>query len=137
MVSNMSRETSTLTVIGADVVISGSVRVDGPIRLSGVIEGVLIAEGKATIETDGRLVGDVFAEDLSVAGRLEGNASVRERLHVARSGSLSGNVRYGSLQVDRGGILVGSTIPGEDTISLDAEGDDVEDAVALPETAPA
>jgi cytoskeletal protein CcmA (bactofilin family) len=133
----MSREASTLTVIGADAVISGSIRVDGAIRLSGVLEGALIVEGKATIEAEGRLVGDVFADELSIAGRLEGNASVRDRLHVARSGNLSGNVCYGSLQVDRGGILVGSTMPGEDTISLDADGDDAEDRGALPEAAPA
>jgi len=133
----MSREASTLTVIGADAVISGSIRIDGAIRLNGMLEGVLIVEGKATIEAEGRLVGDVFADELSIAGRLEGNASVRDRLHVSRSGNLSGNVRYGSLQVDRGGILVGSTMPGEETISLDAEGDEVEDGDPLPEGAPA
>jgi cytoskeletal protein CcmA (bactofilin family) len=131
----MSREAQSLTVIGADAVISGSIRVDGAIRLNGMLEGVLIVEGKATIESEGRLVGDVFADELTIAGRLEGNVAVRDRLYVAGSGNLSGAVRYGTLEVARGGIMVGSTMPGEETISLDDDGEDAE--VALPEAAPA
>lgn len=114
-------KSADLTVIGSSAVIEGSIRVEGAIRLNGRFEGVLIVEGPAWIGASGSVAGDVVANELNVGGRLEGSVSVRDHLHVARDGRLHGDVRYGSLEVDRGGILAGTTIQGEDTISMDVD----------------
>jgi cytoskeletal protein CcmA (bactofilin family) len=111
------------SVLGSGVVIEGSVRVEGPIFVNGRIIGVLIVDGEASIGPTGLVLGDIVADDLTVGGRIEGNVSVRNNLHVTRTGVLVGNARYGSLEVDRGGILMGSTVQGEDTISLEADAD--------------
>ena len=124
MFAAKTHATAEPTVIGDGVVIEGSIRVDGSIRVNGHIEGILIVEGEASIGPRGEILGDIFAGDLTVGGRLEGNVSVRDLLHVAGGGNLLGDVRYGSLQVDRGGVLTGRTIPGEDTISIEAEDGD-------------
>jgi cytoskeletal protein CcmA (bactofilin family) len=123
---------STTTVIGSGAVIEGSIRAQGSVRVEGVINGVLIVEGRAAIADSGAVVGDVLADELSIAGRLDGNTSVRDHLHVARTGSLYGDARYGTLQVDRGGVLVGRPVPGEDKISIEV---DAFDANVVPEPA--
>jgi cytoskeletal protein CcmA (bactofilin family) len=112
---------SNTTVIGSGAVIEGSIRVQGSVRVEGVVNGVLIVEGSAAIAAGGEVVGDVLADELSIAGRLDGNTSVRDHLHVARTGSLYGDARYGTLQVDRGGVLVGRPVPGEDKISMEVD----------------
>jgi cytoskeletal protein CcmA (bactofilin family) len=123
------------TVIGHDAVLQGSIRLESSLRIDGRIEGILIVEGVASIGPTGCVIGDMFAEeDLTVGGRIEGNVSVRKHLRVTRDGCIVGHVRYGSLQVERGGILTGSTAQGEDTISID---DEVEAAAAAPDLMPA
>lgn len=127
-------KTGDPTLIGSAVIIEGSIRVEGPLQLNGRLSGVLIVEGAAAIGATGMVIGDVVANDLRVTGRVEGNVSVRDHLHVANGGCVRGDVRYGTLQVDRGGILAGTTVQGEDTISLDAE---LDEAATIPEPLPA
>ena len=109
------------TVIGHGAVIEGSVRSTASVHLNGRVEGLLIAEGDAIIGPTGSVLGDVMAERLVLEGAIEGNVSVRGHLVVAACGVLRGDVRYGTLQVERGGILAGSALHGEDVITIEAE----------------
>jgi cytoskeletal protein CcmA (bactofilin family) len=101
------------TVIGRGTVIEGTVRVSGRVQVDGEIEGSLIAEGHVSVGPSGSIVGEVVADQLAVGGRVEGKVTVREHLHIAPGGSTRGELRYGSLQVDRGGVIDGSTLHGE------------------------
>jgi cytoskeletal protein CcmA (bactofilin family) len=103
------------TVIGKGTVIEGIIRVDGPIQVDGHIDGGLSAEGHASIGPTGCVLGDLTADELAVGGRVEGTISVRNHLYVAPGAIVRGDVRYGSLQVDRGGVIDGSALHGEET----------------------
>ena len=109
------------TVIGHGVVIEGAVRAAAAVHVNGRVEGLIIAEGEAFIGRGGSVLGDVMAEQLTVEGAVDGNVSVRGHLRVAASGVLRGEVRYGTLQVERGGILAGNALHGEDVITIEAE----------------
>ena len=101
------------TVIGRGTIIEGTVRVCGRVQVDGQIDGTLIAEGHVSVGPSGCIVGEVVADQLAVGGRVEGKVNVREHLHIAPGGSARGDVRYGTLQVDRGGVIDGSTLHGE------------------------
>jgi cytoskeletal protein CcmA (bactofilin family) len=101
------------TVIGRGTIIEGTVRVCGRVQVDGQIDGTLIAEGHVSVGPSGSIVGEVVADQLAVGGRVEGKVNVREHLHIAPGGSARGDVRYGTLQVDRGGVIDGSTLHGE------------------------
>lgn len=120
------------TVIGKGTVIEGTVRVSGRVQVDGQIDGSLIAEGPVAVGPSGSIVGEVVADELTVGGRVEGRVNVREHLHIAPQGIARGEVRYGSLQVDRGGVLDGSTLRGEDTNTLEAAGDSAHAPPPLP-----
>ena len=98
------------TVIGKGAVIEGTVRVLGPVQVDGEIDGSLLAEGHVSVGPTGIIMGDVVAEDLALGGRIEGRIEVRKHLYIAPGASARGEVRYGTLQVDRGGVLDGSTL---------------------------
>jgi cytoskeletal protein CcmA (bactofilin family) len=106
------------TVIGRGTCIEGTIRVSGRVQVDGQIDGTLLAEGPVSVGPSGSIIGEVAAHELAVGGRVEGKVNVREHLHVAPNGVCRGEVRYGSLQVDRGGVLDGSTAHGEDTNTL-------------------
>jgi len=114
------------TVIGKGTVVEGSVRVSGPVQVDGRIDGALIADGEASIGPTGSVLGDVFADDLMIGGLVDGSVSVRDHLHVAPGGRMTGEARYGSLQIDRGGVLAGSALHGEDTITIEADSGEAE-----------
>ena len=98
------------TVIGRGAVIEGTVRVFGPVQVDGQIEGSLLADGHVSVGPTGSIVGELVAEELAIGGRVEGQIQVRDHLYIAPGASARGQVRYGSLQVDRGGVLDGSTL---------------------------
>jgi cytoskeletal protein CcmA (bactofilin family) len=104
-------------------VIEGTVRVTGRVQVDGQIDGTLIAQGNVSVGPSGVISGEVVAHDLVVGGRVEGKVNVTELLHIAPNGIARGEVRYGSLCVDRGGVLDGSTAHGEDTNTLQVDAD--------------
>jgi cytoskeletal protein CcmA (bactofilin family) len=125
MFGNKSKNAATEpTVIGRGTLIEGTLRVSGRVQVDGAIDGMLVAEGPVSVGPSGSIIGEVVAHELAVGGRVEGKVSVREHLHVAPNGVCRGEVRYGSLQVDRGGVLDGSTAHGEDTNTLQTSDSD-------------
>jgi cytoskeletal protein CcmA (bactofilin family) len=120
--SKSKRSASTEpTVIGRGTVIEGTIRVAGRVQVDGQIDGTLLAEGHVSVGPSGSILGEIVAHELAVGGRVEGKVSVRENLHVAPEGVCRGEVRYGSLQVDRGGVLDGSTAHGEGANTVHGE----------------
>jgi cytoskeletal protein CcmA (bactofilin family) len=134
MFGNKSKTSTSTepTVIGRGTLIEGTIRVSGRVQVDGQIDGSLIAEGPVSVGPSGSIVGEVVAHELAVGGRVEGKVNVREHLHVAPNGVCRGEVRYGSLQVDRGGVLDGSTAHGEGTDTLQTDGVSDSDRPGMP-----
>lgn len=112
------------TVIGAGAVIEGTVRASGPIQVDGHIDGTLHVEGQVSVGPNGAITGDVTADEVVVGGRVEGRLTARALLHVTAGGRVRGEVRYGALQIDRGGVIDGTTAQGQaaEALPRDANG---------------
>jgi cytoskeletal protein CcmA (bactofilin family) len=102
------------TVIGRGAVIEGVVRVRGRVQVDGRVEGTLEVEGTLSVGPEGRISGEVTAEDIAVGGEIEGKITARKHLHVVRTGKVRGEVRYDTLQIDRGALLDGRTVHGDE-----------------------
>lgn len=78
---------------------------------------VLVVEGKVEAKlTDGKLLeitesgqfrGSVEIENADIAGRYDGQLVVHGRLTVRSTGRISGMVKYGELEVNAGGQIIG------------------------------
>ncbi len=101
------------TVIGRGAVIEGIVRIRGRVQVDGRVEGTLEVDGTLSVGPEGRIRGEVIADDVVVGGEVEGKLTARKHLHLVRSGKVRGDVRYDTLQVDRGAVLDGRTLHGE------------------------
>lgn len=130
--SKATKSATEPTVIGQGTVIEGTIRVAGRVQVDGQIDGTLIAEGHVSVGPTGSILGEVVAAELAVGGRVEGKVSVRDNLHIAPGGTARGEVRYGSLQVDRGGVIDGSTLQGENINTLQGSSSDEVEAHGPP-----
>lgn len=89
------------------------------LSLSGEITAcdVLVVEGKVEAKlTDGKLLeitetgqfrGSVEIENADIAGRYDGDLTVHGRLTLRGTGRISGMVKYGELEVNAGGQIIG------------------------------
>lgn len=102
------------TVIGRGAMIQGTVRVRGRVQVDGRVEGTLEVEGTLSVGPEGRIKGEVTADDVAVGGEIEGKVTARKHLHVIRTGKVRGEVRYDTLQIDRGAVLDGRTLHGDE-----------------------
>jgi cytoskeletal protein CcmA (bactofilin family) len=94
-------------------------RVGRGLKLSGKITGcdLLLVEGDveatllecSTIELAGSGVfkGTATVENAEISGQFEGSLTIRKRLLIRESGKVSGEIRYGQLEVECGGKLSG------------------------------
>ena len=130
--SKATKKATEPTVIGQGTVIEGTIRVAGRVQVDGQIDGSLVAEGHVSVGPTGSILGEVVAAELAVGGRVEGKVNVRDILHIAPGGMARGEIRYGSLQVDRGGVIDGSTLQGEDTNTLEGSNQAEDSAHAPP-----
>ena len=55
----------------------------------------------------GSLKGKIKTDSLSVEGNIEGELTVKGLLKLMSSGTVSGKITYGSLQINEGGKLIG------------------------------
>lgn len=106
---------SGTTILAAGCALEGELRVRGEVLIEGAVLGNIVTEGAIAIGPQGRVLGEVIARELSVRGRVDGIVRTKGHLHVLSSGRVEGHATYDSLQVEKGGILEGSSyqaLPG-------------------------
>jgi cytoskeletal protein CcmA (bactofilin family) len=60
------------------------------------------------IGAEGAFRGSCEVETAEIAGAFDGTLSVRGRLLVRGSGAVKGDIRFGELEIERGGQLAGN-----------------------------
>ncbi|MFT3923843.1 MAG: polymer-forming cytoskeletal protein [Myxococcales bacterium] len=103
------------TILAEGCALEGELRVRGEAVIEGAVVGNVVTEGTIAIGPQGRVLGEVIANELSVRGRVDGIVRARGHLRVLSSGHVEGHATYDSLEVERGGIIQGSSyqaLPG-------------------------
>ena len=55
----------------------------------------------------GNIKGKLKAENIKVEGKVEGEITIVNLLHIRSEGSVNGKVFYGNIQIEEGGKLLG------------------------------
>jgi cytoskeletal protein CcmA (bactofilin family) len=96
------------TVVATGSAVEGKLLAKGELWINGAVNGTIEAEGAVTVGPEGRVLGEIEADNLTVAGRVDGIVRVRKHLHVRATGAVQGHARYATLEVERGGVVDGS-----------------------------
>jgi cytoskeletal protein CcmA (bactofilin family) len=94
-------------IVGRDISLSGEITSCDVLVVEGTVEAKLRDGRNIDIAESGLFKGSVEIDEADIAGRFEGDLTVRGRLRVRASGRINGSIRYGQLEVEAGGRLVG------------------------------
>lgn len=100
-----SRRAGGLSVIGADVTVTGNIDTPGDLHIDGTVEGDIRC-GSLVQGASGRIVGSVVATSARLAGAIEGRVSATS-LVIEKAARLRGDADYRSLQIENGAQVDG------------------------------
>ena len=95
------------TIVSAGSTLEGNIETEGTLIIDGSMTGTIRC-GSLEIMEDGNVDANVEAETVHVAGSFEGEMNCRGKLTFFRTGKVKGNVSYGTLSIESGGLLDGT-----------------------------
>lgn len=109
-----------INLVGKGTVFEGTVRAENDVRASGQVIGTLRVDGKAMIAESGSVDGEVIATNADIAGRVQGEIEIEERLVLKSTARVDGNIETDRLVVEEGAQFTGECKMGT-PISVNGE----------------
>jgi cytoskeletal protein CcmA (bactofilin family) len=100
----MGIKSEDITIISEKSSLEGKLEMPGNVLIQGSFRGSIISR-TLEIFKDAKVVGNIEAEDVTIAGYFEGELACSGLLTIAKTGTVKGRVAYGALSVELGGLL--------------------------------
>jgi cytoskeletal protein CcmA (bactofilin family) len=94
-------------VVGRGIALSGEIRACDRLIVEGQVEATLSDSRSIEISASGVFKGKAQIEEAEISGRFDGELVVSHKLIIHDTGRVVGNVRYGEIEIARGGIISG------------------------------
>ncbi|HYV18821.1 MAG TPA: polymer-forming cytoskeletal protein [Verrucomicrobiae bacterium] len=95
--------------IGSSIQIKGELQGDEDLTIDGRVEGKIdLRDHNLTIGPNGKIKADLFARHIVIAGDVSGNAHAAERVEIAPSGRLTGDIVSPRITIADGAHFKGS-----------------------------
>ncbi len=109
------------TTVAAGTRIEGKLGGATDVVIEGELEGEVRLSGDLVIAAGGRVVGEIEARTVRIVGAVEGNVRGRERVELAPTGSLSGDVAAVKVVISEGAFFKGKIeMQGAEKVSAPA-----------------
>ena len=96
-------------IVGQGISLSGEITACDRLVVDGSVQVTLNQTRAIEITESGRFTnGKAEVEEAEISGVYEGELTVRNRLLIRSTGQVKGTVRYGEIEVERGGQISGS-----------------------------
>ena len=96
-------------IVGNGISLSGTITACDRLIVEGSVQVTLNETRAIEIAESGRFTeGKAEVEEAEISGLYEGELTVHKRLLIRGTGQVKGNVRYGELEIERGGRLQGT-----------------------------
>ncbi|MBI2930657.1 MAG: polymer-forming cytoskeletal protein [Planctomycetes bacterium] len=103
---------SAETTIGAGVSFKGEIACHGTFRVHGTFEGRLSGKARLYAGKGSRIVADAVVSQAVIEGEFEGSLTATERVELASTARLKGDIRAPRLVIADGATLVGHETVG-------------------------
>ena len=100
-------QTSISTFIGADTKIEGTLITHSSVRIDGAVAGGVVADGTVVLSQSGQIDGNVIAENIVIAGVIDGNIQVRDKTNIEPSGEVYGDINTSKILIDEQSVFQG------------------------------
>ncbi len=120
IVSNNSTNntTPTVNIISEGTKVKGNIHAGSDLRVSGSITGEAVSKGKIIITDKGLIKGNSTSSDADIAGRVEGDIRVTNKLVLRHSAVVDGNIFTKTVIVEEGAQINGSCKMGAGSQNL-------------------
>jgi cytoskeletal protein CcmA (bactofilin family) len=88
--------------------IKGSIHAEEDLRIDGKVEGLIECAGKVVIGQQGETQGDMHCGNVDIIGKVAGNLIIKEVLSIKASGSFTGDLTTGRLEIEAGAVFNGT-----------------------------
>ena len=96
-------------IVGEGISLSGEITACDRLVVEGSVKVTLNETRAIEISESGRFTeGKAEVEEAEISGVYEGELTVKKRLLIRHSGKVKGTVRYGELEIEKGGVLSGA-----------------------------
>jgi cytoskeletal protein CcmA (bactofilin family) len=104
-------------IVGQGIRLSGEINSCDRLVVEGEVEVTLNDTLALEITSSGRFTGGCEVEEADISGIYEGDLTVRHTLFVRGTGRITGTIRYGTLELERGGQIAGNiSVLGNESI---------------------
>ena len=94
-------------LVGRDIFLTGEITACNKLVIEGRVEASLAESQSIEITNSGHFKGTAEAETADISGDFEGKLLVRKRLVIRTTGRVTGEIRYGEIEIESGGIISG------------------------------
>lgn len=109
------------TVIGNSIKIEGDLVSNGSINVEGEVVGTLKTEQSLRVGEKAKVVADVRAQEAFIAGKVQGNIVVSDRLELASTAEVHGDIQASTLIISAGAVFNGKSTMTEPPTGLNVE----------------
>lgn len=95
-------------LVGREISLSGEIRACETLVVEGTVEAEINGTKLLDVQPSGLFKGTATVDVAEIAGRFDGDLTVRERLYVRATGHVHGTIRYRSLEIESGGRIGGT-----------------------------
>ncbi len=97
-------------IVGREIELSGEIRSCDKLVVEGTVDADLSDSVALEVTPSGVYKGSAVIDVAEIAGRFEGDLTVRERLYLRATGQVHGTIRYRGLEIESGGRIGGTLI---------------------------
>lgn len=108
--SNVSVNEYIETTVGRTASLHGVLKAEGSIRIDGVFEGEIETIANVIIGREAKVLANITARNVLVAGRVKGNVTAHERLEIVATGGVLGDIDVEHLFIEEGGFFQGQSL---------------------------
>ncbi len=102
-----------INIIAEGTIFEGTLQADTDVRVSGRIIGKLEVKGRAVVAPEGTVEGEITASNANIAGTVQGDLIIGERLLLGSSARVEGTIKTGRLIVEEGATFNGECQMGQ------------------------
>lgn len=110
------------SIVGPETSVDGTLVAQGCLRIEGTVTGRVECRGDIIICESATVTAGILGRNVTVAGRVCGNVTARQKLELAKTAHLTGNVESNRLVVSLGAFFEGESKPFNQTADGSKEG---------------
>lgn len=102
------------TVIGKETEVKGTLGGKGSLRIDGRVEGEINFSGDLYVGESARVVANVRARSVTVAGEVRGNVHAEQRVELLASARVFGDIHTKKLVIGEGALFEGASVMAQE-----------------------